>query len=80
MMTNDLNDTDKIGILIGEGRHFRHRSPPPDVNESGVFFTPVGTAGKAGRSASASPPSKTSGRRPWKAFSQRGKREIRVAR
>jgi DNA polymerase-3 subunit alpha len=40
MMTNDLNDTAKLGILIGEARTFGVEVLPPDVNESGVFFTP----------------------------------------
>ncbi|HEX4121627.1 MAG TPA: DNA polymerase III subunit alpha [Verrucomicrobiae bacterium] len=40
MMTNDLNDTAKLSILIGEARVFGIEVLPPDVNESGVFFTP----------------------------------------
>jgi DNA polymerase-3 subunit alpha len=40
MMTNDMGDTAKLGILIGEARKFSVEVLPPDVNESGVFFTP----------------------------------------
>ena len=40
MMTNDMNDMAKLGILIGEARIFGIEVLPPDVNESGVFFTP----------------------------------------
>jgi DNA polymerase-3 subunit alpha len=40
MMTNDLNDIAKLGILIGEAHAFGIEVLPPDVNESGVFFTP----------------------------------------
>ena len=40
MMTNDMNDTAKLGILTGEARQFGVDVLPPDVNESGVFFTP----------------------------------------
>jgi DNA polymerase-3 subunit alpha len=51
MMTNDLGDTAKLGILIGEARAFGVEVLPPDVNESGVFFTPsrnaAGEKGKA---------------------------------
>jgi DNA polymerase III subunit alpha len=44
MMTNDLNDTAKLTILIGEARTFGIEVLPPDVNQSGVFFTPVPNA------------------------------------
>jgi DNA polymerase-3 subunit alpha len=49
MMTNDLSDIGKLGILIGEARAFGIEVLPPDVNESGVFFTPSGnSAGEKG--------------------------------
>jgi DNA polymerase-3 subunit alpha len=51
MMTNDLNDIGKLGILIGEARAFGVEVLPPDVNESGVFFTPSRNA--AGEKGSA---------------------------
>jgi DNA polymerase-3 subunit alpha len=40
MMTNDMGDLDKLNILITEARLFALEVLPPDVNESGVFFTP----------------------------------------
>jgi DNA polymerase-3 subunit alpha len=40
MMTNDLNDMAKLSILITEARLFGIEVLPPDVNQSGVFFTP----------------------------------------
>jgi DNA polymerase-3 subunit alpha len=40
MMTNDMGDTAKLGVLTGEARQFGIEVLPPDVNESGVFFTP----------------------------------------
>ncbi len=40
MMTNDMGDTAKLGVLIGEARQFGIEVLPPDVNESSVFFAP----------------------------------------
>jgi DNA polymerase-3 subunit alpha len=40
MMTNDMNDMAKLSILIAEARLFGLEVLPPDVNQSGVFFTP----------------------------------------
>jgi DNA polymerase III subunit alpha len=40
MMTNDLNDMGKLSILIAEAKIFGLEVLPPDVNQSGVFFTP----------------------------------------
>jgi DNA polymerase-3 subunit alpha len=40
MMTNDLNDLAKLSILIAEARLFGIEVLPPDVNQSGVYFTP----------------------------------------
>jgi DNA polymerase-3 subunit alpha len=40
MMTNDMNDMAKLSILIAEARLFGIEVLPPDVNQSGVFFTP----------------------------------------
>lgn len=45
MMTNDMSDMAKLTILIGEAKFFGIEVLPPDVNQSGVFFTPSkGTA------------------------------------
>ena len=40
MMTNDMGDTAKLGILIAEARQFHIEVLQPDINESGVYFTP----------------------------------------
>jgi DNA polymerase-3 subunit alpha len=45
MMTNDMGDLAKLSILIGEARLFGIEVLPPDVNQSGVFFTPSQTEG-----------------------------------
>jgi DNA polymerase-3 subunit alpha len=41
MMTNDMNDTAKLSILINEARAFGVEVLPPDVNESLVAFAPA---------------------------------------
>src|SRR6185437_4007083 len=41
MMTNDMSDTKKLGILINEARSFNIEVLPPDVNESQVAFAPA---------------------------------------
>jgi DNA polymerase-3 subunit alpha len=51
MMTNDMGDTAKLGILIGEARQFGIEVLPPDVNESSVFFTPRRQPGAEDRRA-----------------------------
>jgi DNA polymerase-3 subunit alpha len=43
MMTNDMGDTVKLGVLIAEARQFAIEVLPPDINQSGVFFTPSQT-------------------------------------
>jgi DNA polymerase-3 subunit alpha len=52
MMTNDMGDTAKLGILIAEARTFHIEVLQPDINESGVYFTPS-AAGKTGGAATA---------------------------
>ncbi len=44
MMTNDMGDTDKLSILIGEANAFGVEVLKPDVNERGVYFTPARAA------------------------------------
>src|SRR5271156_5051567 len=51
MMTNDLGDTAKLGVLIGEARQFGVEVLPPDVKESSVFFTPSLVPGTEDRRA-----------------------------
>ncbi len=41
MMTNDMADTAKLAQYIAEARTFGIEVPGPDVNESGVYFTPA---------------------------------------
>src|SRR5438094_10356058 len=41
MMTNDMADTDKLSQYIDEARAQGIEVLPPDVNESGVHFTPA---------------------------------------
>lgn len=41
MMTNDMSDTAKLGILINEARSMGVEVLPPDVNESLVAFAPA---------------------------------------
>jgi DNA polymerase-3 subunit alpha len=41
MMTNDMDDTDKLSILIAEAREFGIEVLPPDVNESQPGFAPA---------------------------------------
>jgi DNA polymerase-3 subunit alpha len=52
MMTSDMGDTAKLGVLIGEARNFGIEVLQPDLNESGVYFTP-GASGPAGAPAAA---------------------------
>jgi DNA polymerase-3 subunit alpha len=41
MMTNDMDDTDKVSILVREAREFGIEVLPPDINESQVGFAPA---------------------------------------
>ncbi len=41
MMTNDMGDTAKLSQYIAEARFMGVEVLPPDVNESGVYFTPA---------------------------------------
>ncbi len=45
MMSNDMDDTAKLSILIGEARNFHVEVLQPDINESGVYFTPSAAGG-----------------------------------
>jgi DNA polymerase-3 subunit alpha len=57
MMTNDMADTDKLGEYIAEARSMGIEVLPPDVNESGVHFTPASrkVAGPASSASSGAP-------------------------
>jgi DNA polymerase-3 subunit alpha len=52
MMTNDMADTAKLSQYINEAREFGIEVLQPDVNESGVYFTPA--VGRASPRAEAS--------------------------
>lgn len=52
MMTNDMSDTAKLSILINEARTFGVEVLGPDVNESGVYFTPTRAPGAEGAASS----------------------------
>jgi DNA polymerase III subunit alpha len=41
LMTNDMGDIGKLGVLINEARAFGVEVLPPDVNESQVVFAPA---------------------------------------
>lgn len=53
MMTNDMNDTAKVSILIEEARTMKIEVLPPDINESQLPFAPAqeGTVVRFGLSA-----------------------------
>jgi DNA polymerase-3 subunit alpha len=53
MMTNDMADTEKLGLYIAEARELGLEVLPPDVNASDVFFAPA--AGAAGSVSAATP-------------------------
>ena len=69
MMTNDMADTEKLGLYIAEARESGLEVLPPDVNESDVFFAPapggavssppVSPGGAGCQPADSSPPSAT---------------------
>jgi DNA polymerase-3 subunit alpha len=44
MMTNDMADTAKLSEYINEARLMGIEVLPPDINESGVYFTPAPSA------------------------------------
>lgn len=41
MLTNDMNDTEKVAILVDEARHYNINILPPDINESEATFYPA---------------------------------------
>ena len=62
LMRNDLADTDKLSQYIAEARTMGIEVLPPDVNESGVYFTPAQRrTGVSPASETATPVGKTSG-------------------
>jgi len=54
MMTNDMADTAKLSLYINEARAFGIEVLGPDVNESGVYFTPAGARSRVRENAETS--------------------------
>ncbi|MEP6821827.1 MAG: DNA polymerase III subunit alpha, partial [Chthoniobacterales bacterium] len=44
LLSNEINNTDKISIFVGECKRMGIPILPPDVNRSGLKFTPEGSA------------------------------------
>jgi DNA polymerase-3 subunit alpha len=51
LLTSEIGKTDKLVRYIHEARQMGIRVLPPDVNESGLYFTPVGDAIRFGLAA-----------------------------
>jgi len=47
LLSNEINNTDKISTFVGECKRMGIRILPPDVNRSGLKFTPETVAGVA---------------------------------
>ncbi|MCX7871675.1 MAG: DNA polymerase III subunit alpha [Verrucomicrobiae bacterium] len=41
MLTNDMNDTDKVAVFVDEAEHYGINVLPPDINESEAMFAPT---------------------------------------
>src|SRR5204862_8305159 len=44
LLSNEINNTDKISVFVGECRRMGMSILPPDVNKSGLKFTPESSA------------------------------------
>src|SRR5438045_447406 len=44
LLSNEINNTDKISVFVGECRRMGISILPPDVNKSGLKFTPESSA------------------------------------
>ena len=49
LLSNEINNTDKISVLVAECKRMGITILPPDMNRSGLKFTPESVAGVAGR-------------------------------
>jgi len=67
LLTSEAGNTEKVVKYINEARGMSISILPPDVNESDLYFTPVGNP-----FASVSPPSRMLARTPPKPFVNRG--------
>src|SRR5205085_11307430 len=45
LLSNEINNTDKISVFVGECRRMGISILPPDVNKSGLKFVPENVAG-----------------------------------
>jgi DNA polymerase-3 subunit alpha len=45
LLSNEINDTEKISVFVGECKHMGISILPPDVNHSGLKFIPESTSG-----------------------------------
>jgi DNA polymerase-3 subunit alpha len=53
LLSNEINNTDKISTFVGECKRMGIPILPPDVNRSSLKFTPEAVAGAAGAEAAA---------------------------
>jgi len=49
LMSNEINNTEKISVFVGECKRMRISILPPDINRSGLKFTPETVAAGADR-------------------------------
>jgi DNA polymerase III subunit alpha len=52
LLSNEINNTEKISVLVAECKRMGVTILPPDVNRSGLKFTPEAVAAVAGRGGS----------------------------
>ncbi len=55
LLSNEINNTDKISVFVGECKRMGISILPPDVNKSGLKFTPETVAAGADRGSAAQP-------------------------
>ena len=58
LLSNEINNTDKISTFVGECKRMGIPILPPDVNRSGLKFTPEAVAGIADPGSDKAPPAK----------------------
>jgi len=61
LLSNEINNTEKISVFVGECRRMGVCILPPDINKSGLKFTPetvagIDDAGSRARKSQAGPP------------------------
>jgi DNA polymerase-3 subunit alpha len=55
LLSNEINNTEKISVFVGEGKRMGISILPPDVNKSGLKFTPESVVGGVDPGTSAQP-------------------------